>query len=136
MFPVPRLRADAPAAPAAPGEIIGGKYEVGECIGFGGMGIVCSATHLELHRKLAIKFVRPEFSESGEFVTRFLNEARAAAQLRSKHVAQVLDCGRLPSGTPYMVLEHLEGADLETIVGSRGPLTVELAVDLALQLCE
>jgi serine/threonine-protein kinase len=136
MFSDPRFRTDAPAAPAAPGEIIGGKYQVGECIGFGGMGVVCAATHLELERKLAIKFVRPEFAESDEFVTRFLNEARAAAALRSEHVAQVLDCGRLPSGTPYMVLEHLEGADLESIVGTKGPLHVELAVDLALQLCE
>lgn len=136
MFPDPRFRTEAPPAPAAPGEIIGGKYKVGECIGFGGMGVVCAATHLELERKLAIKFVRPEFAESDEFVTRFLNEARAAAALRSEHVAQVLDCGRLPSGTPYMVLEHLEGADLESIVGSKGPLHVELAVDLALQLCE
>jgi serine/threonine-protein kinase len=127
---------EAPAAPAAPGEVIGGKYRVGECIGYGGMGVVCAATHLELERKLAIKFVRPELAESNEFVTRFLNEARAAAALRSEHVAQVLDCGRLPSGTPYMVLEHLEGADLESIVGSRGPLPVALAVDLALQLCE
>ncbi|HMJ11397.1 MAG TPA: serine/threonine-protein kinase [Polyangiaceae bacterium] len=131
-----RPRPDAPPAPAAPGEIISGKYRVGECIGYGGMGIVCAATHLELERPLAIKFVRPEFAQSGDFVARFLNEARAAAALRSEHVAQVLDCGRLPSGTPYIVLERLEGADLESIVGRQGPLQVEMAVDLALQLCE
>src|SRR5687767_11683820 len=122
MLPDPRPRHEAPPAPAAPGEIIGGKYQVGECIGFGGMGIVCAATHLELERPLAIKFVRPEFAQSSEFVARFLNEARAAAALRSEHVAQVLDCGRLPSGTPYMVLERLEGADIERIVGRQGPL--------------
>ncbi|HEY6558826.1 MAG TPA: protein kinase [Polyangiaceae bacterium] len=136
MLPDPRPRHEAPPAPAAPGEIIGGRYQVGECIGFGGMGIVCAATHLELERPLAIKFVRPEFAQSSEFVARFLNEARAAAALRSEHVAQVLDCGRLPSGTPYMVLERLEGADVERIVGRQGPLPVDMAVDLALQLCE
>jgi serine/threonine-protein kinase len=136
MLPDQRPRHEAPPAPAAPGEIIGGKYQVGECIGFGGMGIVCAATHLELERPLAIKFVRPEFAQSSEFVARFLNEARAAAALRSEHVAQVLDCGRLPSGTPYMVLERLQGADLERVVGRQGPLPVDMAVDLALQLCE
>jgi serine/threonine-protein kinase len=100
------------------------------------MGVVCEATHLELQKRVAIKFVRPELAKYEGFVSRFLNEARAAAALHSEHVAHVLDCGRLPTGVPYMVLEYLEGTDLAKALKNDGPLQTQRAVDYALQVCE
>jgi serine/threonine-protein kinase len=131
---LPRLNETPP--PAAPGEVIAGKYQVDAAIAVGGMGVVCEATHLELQKRVAIKFVRPELAQHEGFVSRFLNEARAAAALHSEHVAHVLDCGRLPTGAPYMVLEYLEGTDLAKALKNDGPLPTQRAVDYALQVCE
>jgi serine/threonine-protein kinase len=105
-------------------------------IGFGGMGIVCAATHLELGTPIAIKFVRPERAADERAAARFLTEARAAAQLQSQYACRVMDCGRLPSGSPYIVMEYLTGQDLRTRVDNSGPLEVEAAVLLALHACE
>ena len=131
---LPRLNETPP--PAVPGEVIAGKYQVDAAIAVGGMGVVCEATHLELQKRVAIKFVRPELAQYEGFVSRFLNEARAAAALHSEHVAHVLDCGRLPTGVPYMVLEYLEGTDLAKALKNDGPLPTQRAVDYALQVCE
>jgi eukaryotic-like serine/threonine-protein kinase len=125
-----------PSPPVAPGGIVAGKYQVDRVIGFGGMGIVCAATHVELGTPVAIKFVRPERASDDRAVARFLTEARAAAQLQSQFACRVMDYGRLPSGSPYLVMEFLVGQDLRSLVSSRGLLGVEEAVALALQACE
>jgi eukaryotic-like serine/threonine-protein kinase len=125
-----------PTPPISLGGLVAGKYRVDRVIGFGGMGIVCSATHLELGTPIAIKFVRPELGSDERAVARFLTEARAAAQLRSQHACRVMDCGRLPSGSPYIVMEYLSGQDLRSLVDTRGPMSVEGAVAVALQACE
>ena len=126
----------SPTPPIEPGGIVGGKYRIDRVIGFGGMGIVCAATHLELGTPIAVKFVRSERGSDDRAVARFLTEARAAAQLNSQFACRVMDCGRLPTGTPYLVMEHLVGSDLRTLVGTRGPLAIEEAVSFALQACE
>src|SRR5215207_2066114 len=125
-----------PAPPVAMGDVVAGKYRVDGVIGFGGMGIVCAGAHVELGTPIAIKFVRPEKDADERAVARFLTEARAAAQLKSQFACRVMDCGRLPSGTPYIVMEHLQGADLRTLVEQKGPLSIEDAVSFALQACE
>jgi serine/threonine-protein kinase len=125
-----------PTPPVALGGVVAGKYRVERVIGFGGMGIVCAATHLELGTAVAIKFVRPERASEDRAVARFLTEARAAAQLQSQFACRVMDCGRLPSGSPYLVMEFLVGQDLRSMVNARGPLPSEEAVALGLQACE
>jgi serine/threonine-protein kinase len=65
-----------------------------------------------------------------------LTEARAAAQLKSQFACRVMDCGRLASGPPYIVMEHLQGEDLRTLVTRKGPLPIQEAVAFALQACE
>jgi serine/threonine-protein kinase len=122
--------------PVVPGEVVAEKYRVDGMIGFGGMGIVCAGTHIELHTPIAIKFVRPERGVDERAVARFLTEARAAAQLRSQHACRVMDCGKLPGGTPYIVMELLVGADLRTIMMRSGPLPIAVAVEYAKQACE
>jgi serine/threonine-protein kinase len=131
-----RASAVHPTAPVEPGGMVAGKYRVDRTIGFGGMGVICEATHLELGQKVAIKFVRFERASDDRTVARFLTEARSAAQLRSQHTCRVVDCGRLESGSPYMVMEYLEGADLRSIVSAQAPLPVEDSVCFVSQALE
>jgi len=98
------------------------------------MGVVFEAMHLRLRQRLAIKVVRPDVPEFDEVLARFDREARVAAKLRSIHSARVIDVDVLPNGLPYMVLEYLEGRDLGAELGETGPMPVEEAVDIALQV--
>ena len=120
----------------APGTILLGKYRVDSLIGRGGMGAVVKAWHIDLDQPVAIKVLMPEMLEREEIVLRFLREAKAAAKLKSQHIALVIDVGRLPDSTPVIVMEFLEGADLGAIVKHHGPQDPQIAVDLLLQACE
>jgi|SoiMethySBSTD1v2_1073268.scaffolds.fasta_scaffold00828_6 eukaryotic-like serine/threonine-protein kinase len=127
---------DRPALPVSPGDVVAGKYLVGDVIAYGGMGVVVSATHQELRSDVALKIVRSELATDEALVARFLNEARAAASLKSEHVARVIDCGKLDSGAPFLVMEHLEGEDLRARFERGGALPIEEVVDYVLQVCE
>jgi serine/threonine-protein kinase len=122
--------------PFAPGDLIAGKYEVIKLIGSGGMGYVVSAMHVELGEVVALKFLRPEALQIEELVERFSREARAAAKIRSEHVARVFDVGVLPDGVPFIVMEHLAGQDLADVLHERGPLPIKVAVEYVMQACE
>jgi eukaryotic-like serine/threonine-protein kinase len=122
--------------PVAVGDVIAGKYRVDSILGKGGMGMVVAATHLELRKVRAIKLMLPEANAIPMATERFLREARAACDLKSEHVAHVFDVGRLESGAPFMVMEHLEGSDLEGELRKRVTFPVEEAVLYALQVCE
>jgi serine/threonine-protein kinase len=118
------------------GTVIAGKYALGRQLGQGGMGVVYEATHLRLHQRLAIKILRPEVRDFADVLERFEKEARVTAQLRSIHTARVIDTDTLDSGLPYIVLELLEGRDLEAELQMAGRLPVVEAVDVALQVAE
>jgi serine/threonine protein kinase len=118
------------------GDLVAGKYRIERVLGVGGMGIVVAARHEQLDQLVAIKFVRDEALRNDEAVERFLREARSAAKLKSEHVARVLDVGRLESGAPYMVMEFLDGTDLAQALTRDGPMPLELAARLMLQVCE
>ena len=92
------------------------KYRIDRVLGAGGMGVVVAATHVALDDHVAIKFLLPAVAEErGDALERFMREARAAAKLRSEHVVRVNDIGRLSSGAAYMVMEYLEGEDLDRV---------------------
>jgi eukaryotic-like serine/threonine-protein kinase len=95
------------------GEVLGGKYRLEKEIGRGAMGTVWSAVHLTLGQRVAIKLISAEHAQSVEARQRFSIEAKAAARLRSRYVVQVYDDGETPAGTPYIVLEYLDGETLE-----------------------
>jgi serine/threonine-protein kinase len=118
------------------GEILDGKYRVDRVLGVGGMGIVVAATHVHLNTRVAIKFLLPAAMGNPQITERFAREARAAVQIQSEHVARVTDVGTLPTGSPYMVMEFLEGADLAETLERGGPMPVEQAVGYVLQACE
>src|SRR5580658_8682300 len=123
------------AAGVHEGDVIGGKYRVDRILGQGGMGVVVAAHHLQLDEKVALKFLLPEALGNAEAVGRFVREARAAVKIKSEHVARVIDVGTLESGAPYMVMEYLDGGDLERWLEQRGALPVEQAVEFVLQAC-
>ncbi len=118
------------------GQVLAGKYRVERVLGQGGMGMVVAAHHLVLDEKVALKFLLPGASSTPELVARFTREARAAAKIKSEHVARVTDVGQLEDGSPYLVMEYLEGSDLADLLAREGPLPVSRAVDFVLQACE
>jgi serine/threonine-protein kinase len=124
------------AAPVHEGDVLDGKYRVERVLGVGGMGIVVAATHLQLDQRVALKFLLPAALGNPEVVARFAREARAAVRIQSEHVARVIDVGTLTTGSPYMVMEYLEGGDLAATLEARGVLPVIEAVTYVLQACE
>jgi serine/threonine-protein kinase len=129
------MQSPAPNTPRE-GDLVAGKYRVGRLLGAGGMGMVFAGRHEQLDQPVAIKVVRNGAIANEEGAQRFMREARAAARLKSEHVARVLDVGTLESGSPYMVMELLEGVDLAALLTSTGPLSVSDAADWVLQACE
>ena len=124
------------SAGVRPGEILAGKYRVERVLGWGGMGVVVAAHHLELDQRVALKFLSPQALASAEIVARFAREARAAVRIKSEHVARVTDVGQLANGSPFMVMEYLDGVDLSGWLAQKGTLPAEQAVDFVLQACE
>jgi eukaryotic-like serine/threonine-protein kinase len=122
---VPRFR---------PGDVIANKYRVDQVLGCGGMAWVLRATHLQLSQTVALKFLR--FTATREGIARFFQEGRAAARVSSEAVTRILDVDTLPDGSPFLVMEFLDGRDLEKVVSEPGTLDVPTAVDLTIQACE
>src|SRR5688500_7703308 len=100
------------------------------------MGVAVAATHWQLAKRVAVKFLMPEAMAAGGARERGVREARAAVQFKGEHVARVMDIGTLENGAPFIVMEYLEGLDLSTLLQSNGPLPVQTAVDYVLQVCE
>lgn len=120
----------------SPGDIVAGKYRVEQSIGSGGMGYVLGATHVSLGERVALKILHPAAAADAEAVARFFREARAARRIKGEHVVRVEDVGKLDDGTPYIVMEYLDGHDLASLVEKQGVLPVPTAVDYILQACE
>jgi serine/threonine protein kinase len=114
-----------------PGVVFADKYVVESTLGRGAAGVVFAATHRELRQRVAIKVLRDAGPNGAE---RMIREARAALALHSEHVVRVMDVGR-DQGRVFLVMEHLAGADLGSLLKERGPFPVAEAVDCVLQAC-
>jgi eukaryotic-like serine/threonine-protein kinase len=135
------MRRDSPTAlramPFAPGTVLVGKYKIERLLGHGGMGSVLVAKHLQLEQRVAIKFMHASYAKrDAAAVGRFVREAKAAARIQSEHVARVSDVGTLENGSPYLVMEYLEGRDLEAELRWRTERPIALVIDYAMQTCE
>lgn len=117
------------------GDVIAGKFEIERVLGEGGMGYVVAARHIQLGQTVALKFMRADVL-TNEYRSRFLREARNTVRLKSKHVSRVLDVGSLESGSPYMVMEYLEGVDLSEYLQERGSFAPSEACEYLIQACE
>ena len=116
--------------------MLANKYRVEKVLGFGGMGVVVSAFRTDLEQRVAVKFLGQAAAERPDAAERFRREARAAAKIRSEHVARVLDVGTLDTGLPYMVMEFLEGNDIAEELRRLDRLPISEAVDFILQATE
>src|SRR5688572_24113866 len=94
------------------GTVLSGKYKVGRELGRGGMAAVYRATNIDIDKQVAIKLLAGHLSTSQTVVERFLREARAVSKIKSPHICDVFDSGRLEDGTPFLVMELLEGESL------------------------
>jgi eukaryotic-like serine/threonine-protein kinase len=118
------------------GSTLGGKYRIERVLGVGGMGAVVSAVHLALGERVAIKFLLPNALGKDRRCARLVREARAVSRMRSRHVARVHDVDVRDDGTPYIVMEHLEGETLAACLKREGALSFERIADTALEMCE
>jgi eukaryotic-like serine/threonine-protein kinase len=113
------------------------KYELERELGIGGAGVVVCARHRELDERVAIKFLLSGY-DNPEIVARFRREARAAHRVRNEHVVGIVDVSTTDTGVPYVVMEYLEGTDLERMLleSPDNQLPVRDAIEFVLQACE
>lgn len=118
-----------------PNILVAGKYRLTRLLGRGGMGSVWEGVHTTLGTRVAVKFIESEHLESTEARSRFENEARAAATLRSKHVVEVYDHGVAPDGRPFIVMEYLQGEPLDRRLERVGRLPAKDTARILQQVC-
>ena len=121
--------------PPVPQGVVAGKYRLTRLLGRGGMGAVWEGTHTSLGTRVAVKFIDAEYAESPEARSRFDNEARAAARLRSKHVVEVYDHGVSDDGRPFIVMEFLQGEPLDKRLDRLGRLPAKETAQIVAQIC-
>jgi len=110
-----------------------GNYRAISLLGEGGMGAVYLAEHPGIGRRVAVKVLHKNYTRDEQLLGRFLNEARAANAIRHPNIIEILDSGVIADGTPFLVMELLEGESLGTRLRRVGPLTVANALDFAYQ---
>lgn len=115
------------------GMFVGDRYEIVNKIGTGGMSDVYKAKDHTLGRFVAIKVLKPEFSEDVNFVTKFRTEAQSAAGLEHPNIVNIYDVGS-ENGMHYIVMEYVEGITLKTYIEKKGQLTFKEAVSIAIQV--
>ncbi|HET6282963.1 MAG TPA: serine/threonine-protein kinase, partial [Polyangia bacterium] len=107
------------------GTVLDGAYRLERVIGEGGMGAVYEALQMRLNKRVAVKVMAGQLAHNPEALARFRREVHITTQLAHPHVIQVFDFGMSPSGEPFLVMEYLDGEDLEQRLARVGqmPLT-------------
>jgi Protein kinase domain len=123
--------------PCEPGYVVANKYRVEKPLGSGGMATVFEATHLLLGQRVALKVLRIDPNGcNDEALARFRREARAAASISGEATARVMDVGELEDGRPFLVMEYLDGKDLERLIDPHVRIPIDRVVEYAIQACE
>ena len=113
-----------------------GNYQIIAKMSEGGMGQLFLARHISMDRRAVVKVLRAHLTEDESIVRRFINEANAAAMIGHPGIVYVMDVGRLESGNPYILMEHLEGESLATRVKRAGILDVASALTMVRQMAD
>ncbi len=133
-LPLPKSDSEHPMMPSS--IVLEGKYRLENELGRGSMGTVFLAEDSSLKRKVAVKFLMPELAESDECSARFRQEAVAMAAIRNDNVAQIFSFGE-DRGTPYFVMEYLDGETVEQLIDSHNRrgfyIPVDDAIDIMIQ---
>ena len=117
-------------------EILGGQFRIERKIGSGGMGSVYCASQADMNRQVAIKILHPRLADRSDLVSRFRREARAMSQLTHPNSARVFMYGELENdGALYIVMELLEGCNLNRAVKREGPMSQEKALGILIPIC-
>ena len=116
-------------------ELLGGRYEVGETIGRGGMAEVFRGLDVRLGRDVAVKVLRADLARDPAFQERFRREAQAAASLNAPSIVSVYDTGQDTAGVPYIVMEHVDGRTLREVLQEEGRLLPQRALEITADIC-
>jgi serine/threonine protein kinase len=119
----------------APGTELQGRYRLRRVIGRGAMGTVYEGEHIVLQRRVAIKLLNLKRMHQDEAIVRFVREARTASSIGHQHIVDVTDFGTTEDGTPFLVMEFIEGKPLDQIIQEDGPIAWETVREIALQIC-
>lgn len=119
----------------APGALIGGRYLIVEAISGGGMGRVYKARHQLMKRTIAVKTLLPSMVASGAALKRFQQEAEALSSLSHPNILSVFDFFIAEDGQPYLVMDYLEGTNLDQVRQDEGPMSAERAQRVFCQAC-
>jgi eukaryotic-like serine/threonine-protein kinase len=123
---------------ATEARLLGGRYELGEVLGYGGMAEVHFGRDIRLGRDVAVKVLRPDLARDPSFQGRFRREAQSAASLNHPSIVAVYDTGEDRQGnvsTPYIVMEYVEGRTLRELIEAEGRLLPRRALELTAQIC-
>jgi serine/threonine protein kinase len=115
--------------------LLGGRYELNEPIGHGGMAEVFCGADVRLGRDVAVKVLRADLARDPSFQTRFRREAQAAASLNAPSIVSVFDTGEDEQGVPYIVMEYVEGRTLRDLLLEDGRLLPERALEITAEIC-
>lgn len=118
------------------GAIVAGRYEIQSVAGTGGMGVVYKARHRELNRVVALKVLNSALVEDERSRERFKQEARAAAALSHPHLTPVFDFGRNDDGTPFFVMDYIEGQTVAELLKQLTRVPPDRAVKIATQVAD
>src|ERR1700722_7145240 len=116
------------------GKTIGGQYVVRAILGEGGMGTVFEAEHITIGRSVAVKVLHPNQARKKDAVRRFHQEARAAGAIGHPNICEVYDLGTLEDGSPYLVMERLQGETLANRIAAEGGLPFDDVIDILVQV--
>jgi eukaryotic-like serine/threonine-protein kinase len=116
-----------------PGYLISPHVKLVRMLKRGGMGSVWIAEHLGLSTQVAVKFIATAVAHDPAMVARFTREATLAAQIKSPHVVHIYDHGITPGGDPFIIMELLEGEDLQVRLKREGTLSVQVTATILLQ---
>jgi len=113
-----------------------GPYLIIRVLGQGGMGIVYEAMHEAISRRVALKLLNPEYASSPEAVQRLFNEARAVNLIEHPGLVQISDVGKRTDGTPYLVMELLDGQSLAEHLHRDEKLSLNRAIQISRQVAD
>ena len=116
------------------GSVLGGRYEILEMLGLGGMGAVYRAQDRELDRVIALKVILPDIARHPEALTRFRQELLTARQVTHKNVVRIFDIGEA-DGIKFITMEYVPGRDLRSLLLDKGKLPVSEALPIVRQIC-
>ena len=125
----------ASAAVLQIGAVLGGRYEILQLLGEGGMGAVYKAADRELDRFVALKVIRPELASNPSILARFKQELLLAHQVTHRNVIRIYDLGEA-EGVKFITMEFVEGQDLRALIREKKRFTPEEAVDVIQQVCQ